>query len=188
MFDPRTLIMDKAQKIKEIATLLSVPPQWLDGILCFESNYNPQAKNPIPYNKKAVEEGRETPEYARGLIQFIDDTAIELGYINSYELIKALPDFDTQMDLAVFPYLQKFMPFRSEQDFYMAVFYPAYRKVSPATEFSAMIKNVNPGIVTVQDYIDKVNSTVAMRRIIPQAGGVLALLAAGVGMYLLFRG
>ncbi len=175
-------------KIAEVAGKLNIPAQWLDGVIAFESRYNPVAQNPIPYNQAKVDKGEEAPRYARGLIQFIDSTAQSLGFLDSLDLITRLPDFDAQMDRAVLPYFLKYAPFTSEQDVYMSVFYPAYRKVPPSTEFSAAVQRVNPGIRTVQDYINKVNMAVASRRLIPMGKSILLALAGAGLIYFLLKG
>jgi hypothetical protein len=178
----------RAVKIAEVAGNLGIPPAWLDGVIAFESGYNPTAQNPIAYNQALVDKGEDTPRYARGLIQFIDSTAQGLGFLDSLDLVTRLPDFDAQMDRAVLPYFQKYAPFTSEQDVYMTVFYPAYRHVAPSTEFSAAVQRVNPGIKTVQDYINKVNMQIASRRLIP-VGKTVLMAAVAVGLlYLTLKG
>ena len=170
--------MTKAQIIQSIAGRLGVPAQWLDGLIAFESNYDPLAVAKMPYNAEAIAHG-EPARYAKGLIQFIDPTAAWLGFIDSQDLIDKNPTFESQMENAVYPYLQKMSPFISEQDFYMAVFYPAYRRTDPGKPFPDPVIAVNPGITTPRDYINHVNRAVATRRIIPlAAGGAAALVAA----------
>lgn len=167
----------RAQKIVEVAGKLGMNPQWLDGIIALESAYNPKAMNPIPYNKARYEAGKDPyPKYARGLIQFIDETAQELGFEGSKDLIDRLPDFASQMDGAVYPYLKKKMPFASEQDVYMSVFYPKYRTVPIDTPFPDSVQAVNPGIRTPRDYIELVNKRVAQMRLVP------IVKTAGIGM------
>lgn len=180
--------MNRAEKIKEVAARLSVPPSWLDSLIAFESGHNPQAVNPIPYNKHSVDAGLEPPKHARGLLQFIDASAQDLGFADSLDLVDRLPDYDSQMDGAVYPYLKRWGPYATQQSLYMAVFYPAYRKVSPLTVFSDSIQAVNPGIVTVQDYIDRVNTVAMARRIVPLASGGMIVLAAGAMLYLFIKG
>lgn len=188
----RILAMDaRAQKIMEIAGKLGMQPQWLDGVIALESSYNPKAMNPTPYNLARVKQYGDAPKYARGLIQFIDETAQELGFEGSRDLIEKLPDFGSQMDGAVYPYFRKKMPFTSEQDVYMSVFYPKYRKVAPDTAFPDSVTAVNPGIRTPADYIALVNKRVAALRLIsPEvvktAGiGVLIIGAAVLGYFML---
>lgn len=172
--------MDRAQKIIEIAAKLGMQPQWLDSVIAFESGYNPKAMNPTPYNLAKVQAGREAPKYARGLIQFIDSTAQELGFEDSKDLIDRLPDFSSQMDGAVYPYFRKQMPFTSEQDVYMSVFYPKYRKVAPDTLFPDTVRAVNPGINTPADYVAMVNKRAEQARIIP-----VVARTTGIGMGLI---
>jgi hypothetical protein len=186
--------MDRAaitEKIKQSALILAVPPEWLDGVIAFETagTYDPCIVSPRPYNQYLLDTGKaDVPLYAKGLIQFIDSTAQWLGFRDSQDLIDNLPDFDSQMDGAVVPYFRKYMPFSSEQDFYMTVFYPAYRKVPPETVFPDSVQRSNPGIKTVQDYVDFVDFTIAKNRILPIAGGAAALLlAVGLAWYLFFK-
>jgi hypothetical protein len=181
----------RAQKIVEIAGKLGMASQWLDGVIALESSYNPKAMNPTPYNKARVDKYGEAPKYARGLIQFIDETAQELGFENSKDLIDRLPDFASQMDGAVYPYFRKKMPFTSEQDVYMSVFYPKYRKVAPTTLFPDTVRDVNPGINTPADYIALVNKRVEEMRLVPvvaTAGIGLGLVGVAVAAWFFFRG
>jgi hypothetical protein len=187
----RKIVDERAAKVQEIAGLLGVDPEWLDSVIAFESGHNPQAQNPIPYNQALVDKGTDLPRYARGLIQFIDSSAQQLGFMDSLDLITRLPDYYSQMDRAVLPYFKRMMPFVSKQDMYMSVFYPAFRKVDPDTAFSAKVQKVNPGIVTVQDYIDRVDTNAAFGRILTAAkspvGVTGLLLFAGVIAYIWFK-
>jgi soluble lytic murein transglycosylase-like protein len=59
----------------------------------------------------------------------------------------------------VYDYLKPMKPYSQvPQDLYMAVFYPVARKWPSNQEFSPAVKKVNPGIVKVQDYVDKVEA------------------------------
>lgn len=129
-------------KIVEISAGLGINPDDLTKLINFESGFNPQAKN--PYSS------------ARGLIQFIDSTAQDLGFADSLDLVTQHPTVIDQLQI-VYEYLSRFYPFKNQQDLYMSVFYPKYRKVDPETVFPDSIQSVNPGIVTVQDYVDFVN-------------------------------
>jgi hypothetical protein len=129
-------------KIIEISSDLEINPDDLTRLINFESKFNPQAKN--PYSS------------ARGLIQFIDSTAQDLGFADSLDLVTQHPTVIDQLQI-VYEYLSRFYPFKNQQDLYMSVFYPKYRKVDPQTVFPDSIQSVNPGIITVQDYVDFVN-------------------------------
>jgi hypothetical protein len=97
-------------------------------------------------------------------------------------LINKYPDFDSQMDNVVYPYLKQFMPYSTKQSLYMAVFFPAARFVNPTTTFREIYQKLypnpilqkdgtyktwegyyddflkgNPGIMSVNDYIQKVD-------------------------------
>jgi len=128
--------------IIEVSSKIGVDPNWLSALIRFESGFNPTASNPN--------------SSAKGLIQFIDSTARDLGFNDSADLVKELPTFKEQMQFAVYPYLVQFAPYYTEQSLYMAVFYPKFRHVAPETVFPDSVQRVNPGIVTVQDYIDLV--------------------------------
>lgn len=138
----KKLNSNEKTSIAVIANKLDIPYLWLYNLLKFESGFNPKIKNPF--------------SSASGLLQFINSTSRSLGFDNSIDLINKLPDFISQMNGAVYPYLKQFYPFRNKQSLYMSVFYPKYRNVDPYTEFPEYVKKVNPGIVTVSDYINKV--------------------------------
>lgn len=110
-------------------------------LIQFESGWNPKAKN--PYSS------------ARGLIQFTDKTAQQLGYTDSLNLVDFNPTIIDQLPL-VEQYLSQFKPFTNKQSLYMSVFYPAARNWLPAKLLPAEIRNVNPGINTPGDYVRKV--------------------------------
>lgn len=172
-------------KISAVAKKLEISdPQWLEKLIRFESGFNPSAKNPV--------------SSARGLIQVMDETAQKVfGAASSEALIKKYPDFNSQMDKVVYPYLKQWAPYRTKQSLYMAVFFPVARTVDPQTTFIQLYQKYftnwqilypkfvksNPFIEKVQDYIDKVDGTFVKRavNILP-----LALLAATV-FYLLRR-
>lgn len=74
-------------------------------------------------------------------------------------LVTQHPDRISQLTGPVYKYLKPMMPYSATpQDLYMAVFYPKARKWDPDTEFSDSVKKVNPGIVKVRDYVDKVEA------------------------------
>jgi hypothetical protein len=176
-------------KIVEIANRLGIAdPDWLTRLIALESGFNPLAKNPN--------------SSARGLIQIIDSTARDIfGFPDSLSLISKYPDFDSQMDNVVFPYLRKYAPFPTKQSLYMAVFFPVARFVAPDTTFDALFEQkriggdkwqqrlaefhaANGDIKTVQDYIDKVEGRAALI----VGGGLAALLAIAALAWVILRG
>lgn len=169
--------MGRTPIIKDAAAVIGVDPSWLDSIIGFESRHNPQIQNPIAYNQGRVDQGADTPRFARGLIQFTDETAQWLGFADSLDLVTKLPDYQSQMEQAVIPYFVKYAPFPTKQSFYMTVFYPAYRSKDIDAEFPAFVQRVNPGIRTVRDYINKVDG------IVTKAVTGAALLVAGIAAY-----
>jgi hypothetical protein len=182
--------MTRDQKITEIAVKLGMSdPSWLSRLIALESNYDPQARNPA--------------SSARGLIQIIDSTARDIfGVPTSEALIAMYPDFDSQMDNVVYPYLSRYMPFPTKQSLYMAVFFPLARYVSPDTTFDtlyeqnqiggslwpqrlAQFHEANGDIKTVQDYIDKVESRTVKIVAAARCGIVALLVIGGLVWYLL---
>lgn len=133
-------------ELKIISQKLNIPYIWLYKIIKFESNFNPFIKNKF--------------SSARGLIQFIDSTAQGLGYKNSLDLVNKNPSILKQLKNPVLKYFKRKAPFVNKQDFYLSVFYPRYRKKSPFTHFPDHVKKVNPGIKTINDYINKIDRVV----------------------------
>jgi len=166
-----------AAKITDIALRLGVPPQWLDALINFETGgtYDPTIKNPR--------------SSARGLIQITNARARDIGYDSSFEAVSDNPTFDAQMENVVYPALKEYGPFPDKQSLFMAVFYPAYRNVPPHTEFPPNVQEVNPGIRTVQDYIDFVNRRIvqASLKVPLKALPILMLAAIGVGVWIYSR-
>lgn len=155
--------------ITRAANALSVPVAWLDALIRFESNYDPNARNRITG--------------ARGIIQVMDSTARSMfGVPNADHLMELYPTFTQQIDNVVIPYLAHYEPFPTQQSLYMAIFYPKYRAVDPNTIFSESVQLSNPNIKTVQDYINLVN-----RRMDPAllSGGfsLIAILVVMIFMY-----
>lgn len=128
--------------LSKTAQKLKVNPTWLWNLIKFESRANPAARNAITG--------------ARGLIQFLHSTARSLGFKDADDLVKKNPTFDKQLSGPVLKYLAKYAPFPTKQSLYMAVFYPAARTWSPAAVFPANVRKANPGVDTVQDYINLV--------------------------------
>ena len=153
--------------IDTIARKLSIDPRHLDALINFETGgtYNPLIKN--PYSS------------ARGLIQITDAAARDIGFSDSLDAVTRNPDFDSQMNNVVYPYLKRYAPYPTLQSLYMAVFYPAARTVPPDTIFPESVRKVNPGIITVQDYVNFVNKRVSLSGVQVAATGA-AFLVVGV--------
>ncbi|MDD5549606.1 MAG: hypothetical protein PHI79_08450, partial [Sulfurovaceae bacterium] len=88
---------------------------------------------------------------------------------------------ESQLLFPVLQYLKKYMPFPTKQSLYMSVFYPAARNWLPGKEFPDNVKKVNPGITTVQSYIDKIE-----RKTNNLPYSIIAI--AAIGLYLLMKG
>jgi len=156
--------------ITAAADRLGVPAAWLDAIIHLESGYDPLARNYMT--------GK-----ARGLIQFMPDTAQRFFGVDADTLVTEHPDFIDQLNNCVVPYFQRYAPFPTQQSFYLSVFYPAYRRESLDKEFPVKVQLDNPGIVTVGDYVDFVNSRInpLLAQAIKKPGlsaGLLVLVAA----------
>lgn len=157
--------------LNEVAQKLAIPVEWLARLINFESRFNPRAANP--------------KSTAKGLIQFIDSSAKQIGFKNSQDLIDKLPGIADQLRFAVLPYFEQYKPYPTQQALYMAVFYPSYRLVSPNTVFPDSVRAVNPKINTVQDYINRVNRAQFLVDIVPAAGaGTLFFL---ILLYLAYK-
>lgn len=128
--------------IADVAEDVGTKPIYLAMLINFESNFNARAKNP-----------RST---ARGLIQFTDARAQDLGFNNSLELVNKYPTINAQLDGPVRQDLKKYGPFQSEADLYMSVFYPKARGWDLDRQFPEWVTKNNPGIETPRDYVRKV--------------------------------
>jgi hypothetical protein len=152
--------------MEAVSASLGIPPAWLRALIQFESRWQPAARNPI--------------SGARGLIQFTNTTARGMGYADADDLVTRHPTIEAQLSGPVLAYLTRYKPFPTQQSFYMSVFYPAARNWPASQAFSRAIRTVNPGIVTVGDYVNRVNGTKVKMAI----GGVLLLaVAAGALWY-----
>jgi len=151
-----------------IAAKLAVPVEWLSSLIRFESRFNPSARNPI--------------SGARGLIQFTNTTARAMGYGSADDLLARHPTIESQLTGPVLAYLSKLAPFPSEQSLYMAVFYPAARNWPLSQPFPPAVQAVNPGIVTVADYVSKVKGT----KIKLAIGGAILLAVVGSALWWLY--
>ena len=122
-------------------------------LIKFESRNDPLAKNP--------------KSSARGLIQFLDSTARELGFNSSLDLVSQYPTFQSQLSGPVLWYMQKFGKYRDKYDIAMAVFYPKYMGKSPDTLFPKNVRDANPGINTPRDYVSKIEGKKTSQSLFP---------------------
>lgn len=135
------------------AAALGVQPSWLAAVINFETagTWDPQIRNPL--------------SSARGLIQFLDATAKGLGFPSAAALVASHPTIESQLAGPVLKYFAPYKPFKTEQEFYLTVFFPKYRKAPLDTVIHAdnpaareKFQKANPGIVTVGDYYNKLKS------------------------------
>lgn len=157
--------------VKDVSQTLGIPASWLDQLIEFESGYRVKAANPN--------------SSAKGLIQFIDSTAQDLGFDSSQDLVDTLDTFEKQMYGAVLPYLQRKKivaggRFPNRHSLYMAVFYPRAMTWPGNKEFPAHVQKVNPGIKTPNDYIGMVDKITGglKKKIFPIVAGSLCILGA----------
>jgi hypothetical protein len=134
--------MSVESAILEVSASLGVNPVHLNKLINFESGFNPAAKNPFTG--------------ARGLIQFMPNTARSMGFRDADEIVEKYPNVESQLRGPVLQYLSKFKPFGPPypQSLYLSVFYPAYRYSHPDTAFNDTVRKVNPGINFVRDYVN----------------------------------
>ena len=155
--------------LQDVSKKLGVEPSWLWALIQFESAGNPAARNKITG--------------ARGLIQFMPATARELGYKNADEIVEKYPTFEKQLETPVYNYLKRYAPFPTKQSLYMSVFYPAARKWTLGAFFPALVIKQNPGIDTVQSYINHVEGIKTPKKTI----GILSVGIIGIIAYMLFK-
>jgi len=148
--------------LSEVSASLGLSPNDLFKLINFESKFDPLAKNPI--------------SSARGLIQFTDSTAKSLGYKDSLDLVTKNNTIESQLYFPVLKYLSQFKPFPTKQSLYMSVFYPVARQWPLNKSFPDTVQKSNPGIKTVQDYVNKVEG-ITVKKSIP---GLLSLIALGL--------
>lgn len=139
--DPAKMTKDEA--LSTLSKWMGVDKTWLDTVIRFESTWDPLARN----DKTG----------ARGLIQFTNETAHDLGYKTADEIVKTYPTVGAQLlgPVAAYFKLPKAKgPWPTKQSLYMSVFYPSYRNVTPDTMLPSLARSKNPGIDTVQDYMN----------------------------------
>jgi hypothetical protein len=171
----------QAAALVETAKAINTDPLYLWEVINFESRHNPLASNP--------------KSSAKGLVQFMDKTAVGMGYTSSQDLINKNPTYEGQMRGPVKRYfLGLGSSFRTRQSLFMAVFMPVARNVHIDTTMQSIYeqnpKNLgglvayntkfvpqNPGIKTVADYVNFV-AKAAKRKSTNVAGG--AIVGGGI--------
>jgi hypothetical protein len=131
-----------------------------------ESSWNPAAVNPR--------------SGAAGLIQFTNTTARGLGFTDAADLVAKYPSAIGQLLGPVRTYLLRYAPAGTQQALFLSVFYPAYRYIHPSQHFPLAVQDANPGIKTVQDYIDFVNRKRNRALLFASAGALVLVAVAGV--------
>lgn len=174
---------EQAQIIREAAVQIGTRPEWLDALINFETagTYDTMIANPN--------------STAKGLIQFTNAAAADLGMKDSLTLVTTYPDFASQMFNAVVPYFKMkarqndIVSYMNKQALYMAVFYPAYWDAPLSKPFPSSVILKNPGINTPQDYIDFVDKRIHADalRVPPTVLPLLLLAGAGVAALFLLR-
>lgn len=155
VYPPEEYEMNEYQLIEILARELGVDPLDLFTLIHFETagTFKTDAANPN--------------SSAKGMIQFIDATAITLkhkdgtNYKSSQDLINRCPTAKCQLDIPnknnkyggpVYQYLSRFGKFDSKEKLFMAVFYPA--AIGKGNfQFSEDIVDVNGGITSVGVYV-----------------------------------
>lgn len=136
------------EALQETAQRLGIPADWLAASINFETagTWDPKIKN------------SSQGATARGLIQFIDSTAVDLGYTSSLDLVTKNPTVRSQLVGPVYEYLKRWGPFKDQKEFALSIFIPAYRRSDLNTVLSEKIRLANPGIITVGDYYGKLKA------------------------------
>lgn len=156
--------MNKSQSkaLNEVAESLDIQSADLYKLIDFETAHT---WNPLIKNKNSS---------ARGLLQFTDKTARSLGYKDSLDLVTKNNSIESQLYFPILKYLSRFKPFTTKQSLYMSVFYPDAKQWPLNKQFPDTVQAVNPGIKTVQDYINKVEN----KKTTLSAGLILITFAA----------
>lgn len=174
--------------ITNVARAIGIIPEWLYVLVKHESNFDPQAKNP--------------DSSARGLLQWTNARARELGFAGSLDLITKYPTFSVQMHGPVYQELLRGGPYPTVQSLFMYIFYPAARDWPPDKSFPDTIFNgvewvpwtsLNP-YTTPGEYVRGayefagLQYTPEKNGARPRRGGlVVVLLAAGWLVYTLYK-
>jgi hypothetical protein len=153
---------------------------WLYQVIKFETagTFDPKISNPR--------------SSAKGLIQFIDSTARDLGYDSSLDLVTKNPTFIKQMEGPVYQYFKNRAPYPIEEKLYLKVFYPAALNYPLDTAFTAIFQDrhganwekeyrkfstANPGINTPLDYVNMIKKKSGLLVKTAKAGSLILIAA-----------
>lgn len=124
-----------AHALVALSHQLGADPAWLANVIQYESRWNPQAIN--------------GGTGASGLIQFMPSTARGLG--TTVEAIRRMTAGQQMQYVAA--YFRRFRgKLRSQEDVFMAVFYPAAVGKGASYSFPARVARANNGISTAGEY------------------------------------
>lgn len=158
IYPPEEYEMNEYQLIERLAEKLEVEPMDLFQLIHFETAGTFQTDVANPNSS------------AKGMIQFIDATAITLKhtdgtkYKSSQDLVNRCSTAECQLDIPnkdnkfggpVYQYLSRFGKFDSKEKLFMAVFYPEAIGKGKNYRFSESVSSVNGGISSVGIYIKR---------------------------------
>ena len=158
---------------EQAARRLGVDVSWLLAVIQSESGGNPQIKNPT--------------SSARGLIQFMDSTARDLGFSDSQDLVEAYPTFEAQVQGPVVQYFRAYAPFASKEEFIGSVFYPRNRHNLDAPLPDSVVAANQSKFQTLRDYTDWVWSRYTGTKVVEAGAGVGLVAFALWGLWWLSK-
>ena len=138
----KRLKQEELDALNATANKLGYPTEWFLSVIGYESRGIATEANPT--------EGAS----AKGLIQFTDDTAKDLGYKTSKELVEKNPTFTKQLDeVEKYFRLRKTRGVKNFNDFMSAIFWPnGIGKPSIPLSKKAIEQNAPLGIKSTGDY------------------------------------
>lgn len=176
--------------LQSTANAIGVPRDWLFNVISLESNWNADA-----YNRSG----------AIGLIQFMPQTLKDMRLLSpslsamvpTYgtvpedvkqavraEFTAKFPDVDSQLGGPVQQYFHG-RSYPTEQSFYMRVLYPLLVNAPLSQTLPANVQAANPGLKTVGDYVNLVQSRAQTAEVVRKGIPVVAILAGGLALYFL---
>ena len=149
--------------LEAAAAAIGMKAEWLNNVIALESSWNAGAYNAVSGAVGLIQFMPRTLKnmglLSAGLSESVPDTGLVPASVKDAvknEFLAKFPSAEAQLKGPIVAYLRSWKPFPTEQSAYMAIFYPAYRYVSPDTVFPASVRAQNPGIDTVSDYVSAV--------------------------------